>query len=156
MDSGAVFEQEEVPEEGRRVPAEPALAVRGPDVLDVPDRFLGAVVEIVAETGSDLGLELDSNQELAVGDDQQIPVLLRPVVPGDRQRGTGADISPGQAGAEEDIGKERSQRAHLGSAGDRAAGAGVDPPRVDLLLLLAAPRIPERLHGFLETFREVC
>jgi hypothetical protein len=95
LDFGAVFEQEEVPEEGCRVPAEPAFAVRSPDVLGVPDRFLGAVVEVVAETGPDLGLELDGNQELVVGDDEQIPFLLRPVVPGDRERGTGADVSPG-------------------------------------------------------------
>jgi len=47
----AVFEQEEISEERCLGPAEPAFAVRGPEILGVPDRFLGAVVEVVAEAG---------------------------------------------------------------------------------------------------------
>jgi hypothetical protein len=95
VDLGAVFEQEEVPEEWCLVVAEPAFTVRGPDVLGVPDRILGAVVEVVAEAGADLGFELDRDQESAVGDDQQVPLLLRPVVPREGESGTGADVCPG-------------------------------------------------------------
>src|SRR5260370_19979529 len=145
VDLPAVLEQEEVPEEGCLVPAEPAFAVGGPDVLGVPDCFLGAVVEVVAEAGADLGLELDRDQELAVGDDEQVPLLLRPVVPRERERGTGADVCTRKASVDEDVSQEHFQGAHLGSAGDRAAGASVHPPALDLLLLLAVPLLPTPL-----------
>jgi hypothetical protein len=52
VDLGAVFEQEEVPEERRLVAAEPPFAVGGPDVLGVAYRFLGPVVEVVAEAST--------------------------------------------------------------------------------------------------------
>src|SRR6202011_2658843 len=85
---GAVFEEEEVSEERRLVTAEPAFPVGGPDVFGVAYGFLGAVVEVVPEAGPDLGLELHSDEELAVVDDEEVPFLFRPVVPGQLQRGT--------------------------------------------------------------------
>src|SRR5438067_1646832 len=92
MDPGAVLEQEEVSEERGWMLAETAFPVRGPDVLGVADSLLGAVVEVVAEAWSDLGLELDGEQELPIGDDEQIPLLLRPIVARQRQAGAGPDV----------------------------------------------------------------
>lgn len=82
MDPATVLEQEEISEEGGRMVAEAAFPVGGPDVFGVADGFLGAVVEVVAEARADLGFELDGEQELAVGDDEQVPLLFWPVVAG--------------------------------------------------------------------------
>ena len=136
--------------------AEPAFPVGGPDVFGVADRFLGAVVEVVAEARADLGLELDGEQELAIGDDEQVPFLLWPVVAGQLQSGAGADVDRGRARADENVGQEGFQGTHLGAAGDGAAGARVDFPGLDLLLLLAVPCVPERLYCLLEPLVEVC
>jgi hypothetical protein len=54
VDPGTVLQEEEVTEERRLMPAEPALPVGGPDVLGAADRFLGAVVEVVAKAGTNL------------------------------------------------------------------------------------------------------
>jgi hypothetical protein len=61
VDPFAVFEQEEVPEEGGRVLAEAAFTVGGPDILSVPDGLFGAVVEVVPEARADLGFELNGD-----------------------------------------------------------------------------------------------
>ena len=156
MDPVAVFEQEEVSEEGGRVVTKTAFTVCSPDVFGVADGFLGAVVEVVAEARADLGFELDGEQELAVGDDEQVPLLFWPVVAGQLQGGAGADVIAGEPGADKNVGQQCFQRTHLGATRDGAAGACVDLPGFNLLLLLAFACVPERLYRLLEPLVEVC
>lgn len=116
--------------------------------------FLGVVVEAVPETWADPGLELDGHQELAVGDDEQVPLLLGPVVAS--ERGASADGGTRQASVDQDVGEEDFHGTQLPATGDRAAGAGVNLPGCGLLLLLAVPRVPESLHGVIEARAEAC
>src|SRR5271166_3161358 len=76
VDTAAVLEKKEVPNERRGMVAEPAFTVGGPDVFSVTDRFFGAVVEVIAETRSDLRFELDGKQELTAYDNEQVPFLF--------------------------------------------------------------------------------
>src|SRR6266487_3195645 len=122
MDAWTVLEEEEVSEEWCLVMPEPAFPVRGPDVLGVPDRFFRPVVEVVAEARSDLGLELHRQDEMAVGYDKKIPLLLRAVVTGKLEGRARADVGAGQASVDKHIREEHFEGAHLRPAGNSAAG----------------------------------
>jgi F420-0:gamma-glutamyl ligase len=92
---------------------------------------------------------------LAVGDGQQVPFLFGPVIARQLHRGPGTDVRGAQARADQNVGEQHFEGAHLRSAGHRATRAGVDSSGVDLSLLLAIPGVPESLHSLLETLLQM-
>jgi len=74
---GAVLDQNDPAEEGSGPVAKGALAKGRSEVDGRPDRFLGPVVEVVAERWTGLALQLDRSDEATARDDEHVPTLRR-------------------------------------------------------------------------------
>src|SRR5581483_7068338 len=111
-----------------------------PQVRRVAERFLGAIVEVVPER-TDLRLKLDDGDQLPVGDDQQIPILLGaeptrklgPLLP--------VDVGSLKPRCDEQLDHEFAEPVEVFAAGDCAPVAAILAARLLALRLrlLAAP-----------------
>ena len=98
FDLGTIFQKERIPEKRSRSFSDAPLAVTDPDVGSASDSLLGSVVEIVPERWPHLRLEFHRGHELAFGDYNEVPLLLRAVITRQLQRRAGFDIEFFQTG----------------------------------------------------------
>ena len=82
---------------------------------------------------------------MVVSHDQQIPPLLRTVIPRKREGRAHADIGARQSSVDKNICKEHLQGPHLRPTSNSATRTGIDLAPGDLLLLLPGLGHPRRL-----------
>jgi len=102
-----------------------------------------------------LRLEFHRGHELAFGDYNEVPLLLRAVITRQLQRRAGFDIEFLQTGIAKNVCNQNFHGAHLRSAGDFATSAGVDLAADYLLFLVSCASVPVALGRLVQFLIDV-
>ena len=145
---GAVVQQEHVAEPGAHPGAEGLFAESGPEVEGAAHGLLGAVVEVVAEGWADLGLGFEGRDELALHDDQEVPLLGGAEVAGEFEGFVVEDVAAINARLDDEPGQEADEAVHLRAARDSGTQALVFRARASLFFELFGAGLPVEAHSF--------
>ena len=148
MTTGPFFQQEEVSEPGSLGGLENTFAIRRPDVRGAAERFFGAIIEVVAERGPDLRLELHRGQQGSIDNDHDIPAFFGAKIAGQFQALTVMNASLAQPGFNQQISAKNDETIEVPAPGNRRTLPRVLGASSQALLRgLVISDSPEVAHG---------